>query len=500
MPVRTMPRRHSRPVPKRNGLSRVHQGVLGVAAALGRVGALACLLPLLAQCGGSDDSSSGNVGSGEDDDVVDQIGAWASSLPEPSVTFCVRPPGETYGAGDGSSWSDAFAGLPEQRVRGARYYFAAGEYHVPDTGQVETYVLDDPDEGDQMIELVKATEENHGEDDGWESSFGDGAVELGPLSFVTGYYVIDGRQGADTTGYGIAIRHRDCELRATDFIASPIFFPWNSTTTHLLVSQVEIEDCGDQGDQSIRSQDAIYAVNPVSHFTLRDSYVHDAWRNLFFLQDAFDVRIENVAFVRAGTHHESNTIALRNTRNVLIRSNTMIDSINNYISLQTVRNVTITANVFARSPEGWDDWAGIFSQEPAVNVLIAGNTFHALAGLNTGIRFTAETTNLRVVNNLWTSNRTNQIMLNGEHSSNAFWDNLRVDGDEPVSLDDRIEEESAQILEEDPFLDAADLDLHLAVPTAPGEVLDDPFVNVDRDGNERGTDGVWDRGAYEYAE
>jgi len=123
-----------------------------------------------------------------------------------------------------------------------------------------------------------------------------------------------------------------------------------------------------------------------------------------------------------------------------------------------------------------------------------------LSGLNVGIRFDDDTENLRVVNNLWAGCRTNQIMLDGDHHTNAFWDNLRVDGAEPVSLDDRIEEEDAQIIASDPFVDASACDLHLASPTAAGAVLDDPFSSLDLDGQTRGGDGAWDRGAYEYAE
>jgi hypothetical protein len=131
-------------------------------------------------------------------------------------------------------------------------------------------------------------------------------------------------------------------------------------------------------------------------------------------------------------------------------------------------------------------------------VLIAGNTFYNLAGLNTGIRFTAAIDNLEVVNNLWAGCRTNQIMLNGDHHHNAFWDNWRVSGAEPVSLDDRIEEDTAQFFSADPFVDAEGYDLRLILATEPGVSLDHPFAQTDLSGAERGADGAWDRGAFEY--
>jgi hypothetical protein len=104
---------------------------------------------------------------------------------------------------------------------------------------------------------------------------------------------------------------------------------------------------------------------------------------------------------------------------------------------------------------------------------------------------------LRVVNNLWAGCRTNIITLVGEHHHNAFWDNWRVDGAEPVDLRDTIEDDQAQILEVDPFVDATSLDLRLTMATEPGVSLESP-LDVDFDGNPRGQDGGWDRGASEF--
>jgi hypothetical protein len=440
------------------------------------------------------------TGSGEDDRLAGQTGEWEKSIPDFEATYHVRPPGETYGASDGSTWQDAFSGLPEVRERGARYLFAAGDYFDPSLDRVENYVLDDPDDEDRYIGLIRATADDHGSDVGWDPAFAEGSARMGPLSFVTGHWVVDGRRGSGTEGYGIHISHRDCDLRATEFVASPVFFPWNSETTHLVIRYVDIEDCGDHSDPDTRSQDAIYAVVGPSRFVLRNSHVHDSWRNHFFLQGSFDVLIQDVHFVRAGQHHESSSIALRDTRNVVIHRNVFLDSVNDYISLQSTRNVFITSNVLTRSLPGWDNWAGIHSGQAEKNVLIAGNTFYNLSGLNVGIRFDGDTENLRVVNNLWAGCRANQIMLDGDHHHNAFWDNMRVDGAEPVSLDERIVEDDVQVLVSDPFFDATAYDLHLAHPTAAGAVLDDPFSILDLDMQTRGGDGTWDRGAYEHAE
>ena len=86
-------------------------------------------------------------------------------------------------------------------------------------------------------------------------------------------------------------------------------------------------------------------------------------------------------------------------------------------------------------------------------------------------------------------------MLHGNHEYNAFYNNTR-DGS---SLDDGIDEPSKQLLTDDPFVDATAGDLRLAAPTEPGQSLSAPF-EWDLAGTQRGTDGCWDRGAYEYSE
>ncbi len=65
-------------------------------------------------------------------------------------------------------------------------------------------------------------------------------------------------------------------------------------------------------------------------------------------------------------------------------------------------------------------------------------------------------------------------------------------------IDERIEEPNVQVLTEDPFVAAEAGDFHLVAPTAAGTELPAPY-DADLEQNPRGADGVWDRGAHEYA-
>ena len=104
------------------------------------------------------------------------------------------------------------------------------------------------------------------------------------------------------------------------------------------------------------------------------------------------------------------------------------------------------------------------------------------------------TSNLVVMNNIWAHNRTNQIPMAGQHDYNAFFDNIRPDSQEDLSLSE--DEPHVQVITADPFVDAAGLDFHLATATAPGSSLGAPYDH-DPDGVTRGADGSWDRGAFE---
>jgi hypothetical protein len=163
--------------------------------------------------------------------------------------------------------------------------------------------------------------------------------------------------------------------------------------------------------------------------------------------------------------------------------------------MRAVSNVTITGNVFTFTDDAWGEiYAAVESLEATRNVTVSNNTFYNLRGLNTGLRFDDAATELLVRNNLWANCTTNQIMLPEGADYDAFFNNWREDA---YLIDERIEEPHVQVLTEDPFVDAAAGDLHLADPTQPGEALQRD-LGADPDGTERGGDGSWDRGAFEH--
>jgi hypothetical protein len=432
---------------------------------------------------------------------VDQIGAWDDGGTAFAKTYHVRPPGRTYGTGDGSSWTNAYADLPAQLERGARYLLAAGDYDetIPQGDEPYTdHSFADPENGEQFIAVVKATATDHGSEDGWDAALAQGPANLGPVAMVTGHYLLDGVEGQGTSGHGIRIAVKP-EICGNSH-ANAFYFDWNARAHFVGLHHLDIGFCGKVGDPSGPAQDAIYGYMTdsydVGHVTIRDCYVHDSKRVLAFFLGWNEVVLERSFFERSGQHHESCSLAMRNANNIVVRNNVFKDAINVYVSLQTVQHVHIYGNVFVTTLSGWDDWNSIHSSEPMQNVLIYNNTFYGLTGLSTGFRFTGPTADVAVKNNLWAHNRTNQIPMAGEHDYNAFFDNIRPDSNQDLSLG--VSEENVQVLTADPFLDASGLDFHLQQATAPGAALGAPY-DQDPDGKARGADGTWDRGAFEYA-
>jgi hypothetical protein len=440
-------------------------------------------------------------GGATEDNEVSGIGSWLSEEIAYDDTRYIRPPGQVYGSGDGSSWANAHSGIPAQLARGTRYWLASGDYYIEDPmADDPVYEFDDEDTGAAFIGMIKATPAEHGDETGWGDALGEGPAILGPTAFVTGHYIIDGRTGRNDDPRGIQFGTREClNGGRSPGRWTTIIYPWDTTATHVAFRNVEISACGDYGDQSIRSEENVYNVAPISHVVYDNCYLHDAWRCHFLIQDAHDVVIENSWMARSGRQHESCTMSLRNTTNVIVRGNFITDSQNTFVSLQSTRNVFISSNVMTRSLEGWENWAVIHVAGPAKNTMVAGNTITGIRGLNGGFKQDAEVDNFVVRNNLFAHNLTNQIGMMGDFSHGAYYSNMRVIGvDSPVPSLLAEDEPNAQMFTADPFVDTAAYDFFLSSPTAPGEALSSP-CNTDFNGNLRGNDGGWDRGAMEYS-
>jgi hypothetical protein len=108
-----------------------------------------------------------------------------------------------------------------------------------------------------------------------------------------------------------------------------------------------------------------------------------------------------------------------------------------------------------------------------------------ITGLWSGIRIDAGSNNV-AYNNLWYN--CVRTAHSGVTISQSWYYNTQRDSDD----------KDVQIGAGNPFVDLANEDFRLSSATSSGKSdLGSPY-NVDAYGNIRGSDGVWDRGAYEY--
>jgi hypothetical protein len=117
----------------------------------------------------------------------------------------------------------------------------------------------------------------------------------------------------------------------------------------------------------------------------------------------------------------------------------------------------------------------------------------------------AVTTNVFIYNNSFVS--TDAYIGIGNNSgwvayNNLFYSNVRVGFANTAHdynyADVNLSEASDVISLSNPFVDLANDNFHLVSATTAGNSSIGATYNTDPDGNTRGTDGIWDRGAYEY--
>jgi hypothetical protein len=122
------------------------------------------------------------------------------------------------------------------------------------------------------------------------------------------------------------------------------------------------------------------------------------------------------------------------------------------------------------------------------NFLVYNNTLYTIQGAYSGVVIQSGTGNV-VQNNIWYSSvRTNN---SGVTLGNNWYYNTTQDNDATTTK--IVCTANCNV-----FTNGANKNFHLASATGSGLTLPAPF-NVDPDGNTRGADGAWDRGAYEFS-
>ena len=197
----------------------------------------------------------------------------------------------TYTTTKCDSWAvdRACDDLPTLLVRGDTYYVADGIY--------ARHIFNDAEVGESYITIRKATESEHGNDTGWNSSYGDGQAEFAVvaasgyetgLKFRKSYYIFDGVTGAgnDPSSYGFKISGVS-ELNKQYLIGLPMLGDSSYQVDHITISHTAIMTSG-QGTGAYTQigiyslpRDASYASSDI---TLSYNYLSNASSNILMRQ------------------------------------------------------------------------------------------------------------------------------------------------------------------------------------------------------------------------
>lgn len=397
------------------------------------------------------------------------------------------------GTGSCADWTTANAcdALPSTLVRGDIYYIADGAYSGRTFGTATS--------GSTLITIKKATIADHGTDTGWLDTYGDGqAAFSGQFDFTTSYWVIDGQTGggpdAWNSGFGFKITE-------TGDSSAILRVAYTGTANNITVRHVDLQGKGSAATQGGSFSNDGLAVYNASGVTLSYFWMHGIGRCPFFLS-AQNIIIEYgwvESFFGSGDVHSEvasiwafdgsvgdTTFRYNLFTDMQSTGGIMWDATSN-----SSANLDIYGNVFYK-PSGatWQEANGViggWTGYPFTNVSVYNNTFINVdqQSLST---FPSCSGNV-ASNNVWYNGDSPNFGCFATHNYNHF---INAGGT-------HSEANGTSAASGDPFVDYVNRDFRLKAATSAAGTLAAPY-NVDPTGITRGTDGVWDRGAYEYDE
>jgi len=400
------------------------------------------------------------------------------------------------GANDGSDWTNAWTNMPSSFVRGDTYYVADGSY----TGRT----LNTAVSGSAWIYIKKATTTNHGTDTGWVSSYGDGTATFTPFLINTSYWEINGQtRGGDwKSSYGFKID------------SSSSSYAIKSTTagvSNLTFKYIDIQGTGMGSGKCDISIDIKYGYH--DNVTIAYNYIHDVDTGHIDSGGMNNFLVEYNYFARnnstASCH--GNSLADTASDNVIIRYNIWADiegtgvitALNRDSIPRNCENWEIYGNVFFRSegnPYGMGDLdlgiVQVINQQSAINWKIYNNTavnlFKNVGGVYLEDLADQNHNGVYVYNNFW-YNSTSGGLLKSSNCTNCIADYNYYMQTTHVS---ETNEENYSTKDPSIFVNFNGENFHLTQSSNAGATLSSPYT-IDMDGNTRGADGNWDRGAFE---
>ena len=299
--------------------------------------------------------------------------------------FYIRP--DAGGRKDGSDWNNAYTAPPKAMQRGSIYYVADGNY--------AKHSFDAPEASTQAITIKKATDADHGTDDGWNPAYGDGVAEFPGLTFNTDWWILDGA--------GRKIPESGCGLRLSSTTDLSTLVTLDGKRSHITIRNVELA-----GDTTLEKRiTGIYGVQGPSHLEIQHCHIHDLFGVPFHFIDATDILIEFCLIARTKSTPEWHTagIQARGCTALTVRYNKWEDINGTAVIVSGSGNSSrwnVHGNIFLRGNVGHgmvadNDWDTI------EDVQVSGNIIVGHRG-NAGMNFFKSKGRITIVDNVWYDN------------------------------------------------------------------------------------------------
>jgi hypothetical protein len=271
--------------------------------------------------------------------------------------------------------------------RGAIYFISEGNY--------SHHNFDAPDSSSQTISIKKASDSDHGTDNGWRAEYGDGVAEFTGVTFNSNWWIVDGggREKPD----------RGCGLRISNTADRKALVTLPGKRSHITIRCVELA-----GDPAlINRTTGIYGVEGPSYIEVQYCYLHDFFGVPFHFIDAAHVLIEYsyIARNKSTAEWHSEGIQARGCTDLTVRYNKWEDMNGTAVIVSGSGHSSgwsIYGNIFNRGNVGH----GIVSDnlvDSIENVHISGNVIVGHRG-NAGMNFYKSKGRISVVDNVWYDN------------------------------------------------------------------------------------------------
>lgn len=415
------------------------------------------------------------------------------------------------GSNNGTDWTNAYTSLSGATYsRGDLIYVADGSYagHTFNTAV----------SGTATIELRKATVEDHGTSTGWDDTYGDGqAIVTSNMLFYTSYWIVNGQsrnsdwQKGTISQYGFKIN--GCRLDNGSGSGGS-----NLTFTYC--------DLHGDGRDSGNGDDVIYSLVSNSNVTFQSCSLRDSDRTIWINAGGLTNWVIDRCYIARNT---SSAAVHGEMWSVWGTATTVQFSFN---VVEDITGTAIIAGINDGTMSEWDIYGNVFKytdagashQYTAIegtefglsgarpgtandgvsgfifvandvsnnnfgdNINVYNNSFHGINGNFSGVIIQAGTGSNEVRNNMWYDCVATGHNFTGTISHNWYY----------LTTSSGDSSGTKQTGSSNLFTDADTNDYSLTAATDAGFSLSSPF-NVDRNGVTRGSDGMWDRGAFEFA-